>query len=95
MHNVLGTCTSLLAVAEILAFLCKLDIMNCIYCKFKCQPKFWLLTGQSNDPKKTNKFLESRIMELEEQVQQLDKVPSEKDTLIEKCKIVYKQGEYL
>ena len=54
-----------------------------------------LYTGENNDPKKTNMFLESRIMKLEEQVQQLDKVSSEKDTLIEKYKIEYKQGEYL
>ena len=33
-------------------------------------------------------------MELEEQVQEMDK-SSEKDTLIEKHKIEYKQGEYL
>ena len=34
-------------------------------------------------------------MELEEQVQQLEKASSEKDTLIEKYKIEYKEGEYL
>ena len=34
-------------------------------------------------------------MVLEEQVQQLDRVCSEKDTLIEKYKIEYKEGEYL
>ena len=34
-------------------------------------------------------------MELEEHNQELDKVSSEKDTLIEKYKIEYKEGEYL
>ena len=34
-------------------------------------------------------------MELEEQVQEFNKVSSEKDTLIEKYKIEYKEGEYL
>ena len=34
-------------------------------------------------------------MELEEQVQRLDKASSEKDTLIEKFKFEYKEGEYL
>ena len=34
-------------------------------------------------------------MELEEQVHELDKVSSEKDTLIEKYKIDYKEGEHL
>ena len=34
-------------------------------------------------------------MELEEQVQQLDKASSEKDTLIEKYKIEYQEGEHL
>ena len=55
----------------------------------------WWLAGESNDPKKTTKFLESRIMELEEQVKQLDKASSAKDTLIEKYKIEYKEGEHL
>ena len=34
-------------------------------------------------------------MELEEQVQELDKASSEKDTLIEKYKIKYKEGEHV
>ena len=34
-------------------------------------------------------------MELEDQVQELDKASSEKDTFIEKYKIEYKEGEYL
>ena len=34
-------------------------------------------------------------MVLQKQVQELDRVSSEKDTLIEKYKIEYKEGEYL
>ena len=34
-------------------------------------------------------------MELEEQLQEVDKVSSEKDTLIEKYKIEYKEGDDL
>ena len=53
------------------------------------------LAGESYGLKQTIKSLESRNMELEEQVQQLDKASSEKDTLTEKYKIEYKEGEYL
>ena len=65
-----------------------------MYDEFKCQPNFWWLTGEGNDPKKTNNFLENKVIELEEQVQQLEKISSEKDTLIEKYKIEYKEGEH-
>ena len=53
------------------------------------------LQGKAYDSKLTVKSLESRIMELEDQVQEMDKYFSEKDTLIEKYKIEYKEGEYL
>ena len=62
---------------------------------FKCQPIVLWLAGESSGLKQTIKSLESRIMELEDQVQELDKASSEKDTLIEKYKIEYKEGEYL
>ena len=51
-----------------------------------------LIAGESYGLKKTNKSLESRNMELDEQAQELHKVSSEKDTLIEKYKIEYQEG---
>ena len=65
------------------------------FCMFKCQPIFLLLAGESYGLKQTINSLESRNMKLEEQVQDLDKAFSEKDTLIEKYKVEYKEGEYL
>ena len=48
-------------------------------CCHKCQPIFPKLAGESCGLKQTIKSLESRNMELEEQVQQLDKLSSEKE----------------
>ena len=72
-----------------------LHYVKCIYSIFKCQPIFSWLAGESDDLKQTIKSLESRNMELEDKVQRLDKASSEKDTLIEKYKIEYKEGENL
>ena len=39
--------------------------------------------------------METRVMELEEQVQELDKFSSVKDNLMENYKTQYKEGRYL
>ena len=53
------------------------------------------ISGESFELKQTNKSLESKIMELEAQVQNLDMISSEKDTLIEKYKVETKEGKCL
>ena len=53
------------------------------------------ISGETFELKETNKSLENKIMELEVQVQSLDMISSEKDTLIEKYKMETKEGECL
>ena len=52
-------------------------------------------SGESFESRQTSKFFENKVMELEGQVQNFERISSEKDTLIEKYKMETKEGECL